>query len=106
MVKLFRFLSCGWKANNIEDFSESNCFKIHCSDPDDDVIQHYASQYIGIAKSLATNNYKSSELYNFWLSLKFIFNTERELYESLLKAQQIRATDEMFTALDITEEML
>jgi hypothetical protein len=43
ILKLHKFLSCRWKANNVENFSESNCYKIHCFDPDDDVIHHYAS---------------------------------------------------------------
>lgn len=106
MVKIFKFLSCRWKANNVEKFSESNCYKIHCADPEDDVIHHYASQYVGIAGELASHEYNSKIYHNFWLSLKFIFETERELYSSLLTQQRQRATDEMLTAIDITEELL
>jgi hypothetical protein len=55
---------------------------------------------------LATNDYSSKIFHNFWLSLKFIFETERELHSSLLTQQRQRATDEMLTAIDITEELL
>lgn len=60
VVKLYKILSLRWRVDNVTDFSEVNCFKIHCSDPDDDVIHHYASHYYGIAQKLSRHNYKTN----------------------------------------------
>jgi hypothetical protein len=38
--------------------------------------------------------------------LSFLFDTERGLFESLSMQEQAMATDEMLTALDITEEII
>ena len=55
---------------------------------------------------MSHNNYNYSTWRDFYISLKFLFETERELFETLSFSQQERAADELLTALDITEEIL
>lgn len=62
MVKFYRLLSCKWRANNVDGFIESsNCYKIHCFDPNDDVVDIFSSHHHEVARQICNINYDTSE---------------------------------------------
>ena len=52
---IFRFWTCWWKVNNgaAEFLNNTNCYKIHCFDLNDDVVDIMASHHHEIAKNFS-----------------------------------------------------
>ena len=77
MIKLYRLISCNWRINNADGFPENtNCFKIHCFDEYDDVIDVFGSQHHEIASKVAQINYDTKDFYKFYQSIIVIYEIE------------------------------
>ena len=84
MVRLYRMLSCKWRANNVEGFLEnSKCYKIHCFDENDDVVDIFSSHHHEVAKQHCSINYETLDWKKFYESLITLFEIEDELYQSV-----------------------
>ena len=83
--KILRFsdlISCKWRANNVDGFLENkNCFKIHCVDVEDDIIDIFASHITAVSRNFCQIDYSTLEWKYLYDSLNFIFDMEKELYE-------------------------
>jgi len=83
ILKLYKLLSCKWQANNVDGFFDNTqCYKIHCFDMKDDVLDIFSSHHHEVAKEYSTINYETNEWMKFYESLKFLFEIEKELYIS------------------------
>jgi len=74
----------------IEFIENKECYKIHCFDQDDDLIDIFSSHHHEIAKSFSRINYQTEDWKKFYESLKFIFEIERELFQSEIIAGDIQ----------------
>lgn len=82
ILKFSDLISCKWRMNNVDGFLENkNCFKIHCCDVDDDVIDIFAAHSTAIARYHCKIDYGTLEWGQFYESLNFIFDMENELHE-------------------------
>jgi len=81
---IFKMLTCWLKLNNgPREFVENrNCYKIHCFDQDDDIVDIFSSHHHEIAKSYSRINYDTDDWKKFYESLQFVFEIERELHFS------------------------
>ena len=83
---LYRMWTCKWKQDNSKGFLENkNCYKIHCSDQNDDTVDVFSSHHHEIAKKASRVNYNTAGWKKFYEALKLVFNIERELYEAEIK---------------------
>lgn len=81
MVNLYKVLSCKWYANNGVGFIENkNCYKIHCFDENDDIVDVFSSHHHEIAAKHSLIQYDTEDWQRFYESLKFIFELESELH--------------------------
>jgi len=102
-------LTCFLKLNNgPKEFIENReCYKIHCFDQDDELIDIFSSHHHEIAKSFSRINYQTEDWKKFYESLKFIFEIERELHFSEIISGDITELQKrMFDELDETEYQL
>ena len=62
MKLIYKVGSCAWKANNCEGSERSKeCYKIHCFDENDDVLDVYSSPHHGIAATCSTIDYSTKD---------------------------------------------
>jgi len=111
LLGMYRLLSCKWRANNSDGFlKDSNCYKIHCFDEADDVIDIFSSHHHEIAKHYSSINYNTLDWGKFYESLKFTFSIENEIFSSIeeLKNHDGRkvVTDLMYKLIDKAEDIL
>lgn len=81
ILYMYRLLSCKWRANNVDGFLENKqCYKIHCFDQNDDVIDVFASHHHGLSAKCSQIDYRTEDWEKFYESLKLVFEMENELW--------------------------
>jgi len=104
---LYKLLSCKWQANNVDGFFEnSKCYKIHCFDETDDVVDVFSSHHHEVSKEFSTINYNTNDWKKFYESLAFLFEIESELSISMKqysKDEQKSLVKKMFSQMDDVE---
>jgi hypothetical protein len=53
---IYKIISCNWKTDNSFNFYNAPCFKILTCDPNDDVIDNFASLSVGAANQFFTRD--------------------------------------------------
>ena len=105
----YRLFTCIFKLNNgSRQFIENtSCYKIHCFDRDDDVVDVYSSHHHEVAKNYSRIKYRTIDFRQFYNSLTFIFEIERELFNHEFIKQNSRKMDEkMLQNMDMAEGRL
>lgn len=81
MLKLYKFLSCKWYANNVDALMKNEkCYKIHTFDQNDDVVDVFSSTHHGISAKCSSIDYNDSNWFKFYKSLNFLYEIENELF--------------------------
>ena len=58
----------------------NNCYKIHCFDNNDDVVDIYSSHHHEVSKKCSKIDYTTKDWVKFFESLVLIFEIESELF--------------------------
>lgn len=105
---LYRMLSCFWSVNNGDkDFHDSpDCYKIHCFDYTDDVVDVFASHHHAIAAVHSRVDYLTDDWRQFYDSLRFIFSIELDMSNcDIIQAASKETLDNhMFAAMRKAEK--
>lgn len=104
IAKLYKLVSCNWRINNSDGFPENTqCFKIHCFDEYDDVIDVFGSQHHEIAKKVAQIKYDTQDFKKFYQAIIVIYEIESQLHDAISKIIEPTLVTEMMQRLDKTE---
>lgn len=78
----YKLFMCAFKLNNGSRafIDNTECYKIHCFDKDDDIVDVYSSHHHEVAKNFSRVLYKTVDFKQFYESLIFVFEIERELF--------------------------
>ena len=109
IVHLYKYLSCKWHANNGDGFLENtNCYKIHCFDECDDVVDVFSSHHHEVARRAKRHNYNSTEWTKFYHSLMFVYEIEHELYQLFENDRQTlkEMNTQMVSSIEQAEKQL
>ena len=60
-----------------------NCYKIITYDPMDDTIDEFGNLATGVVSQLAQNDYTTEQYKQFYKSILYVYNYERQLYNAL-----------------------
>ena len=87
---VFKMFICAFKMNNgpREFIQNTGCYKIHCFDQDDDIVDIFSSHHHAVARSYCRMQYDTSDFRKFYESLKYLFEIERELQSLELISEQ------------------
>lgn len=81
MRRLYRLLSYKWQADNVDCLMKNTkCYKIHCFDENDDVVDIYSSTHHGVSSRCTSIDYKDVNWSKFYKSLHFLYQIENQLY--------------------------
>ena len=86
----YRLFSCNWKINNAERFLENtDCYKIHCFDVNDDVVDVFSSHHHEVSFRKSRVKYDTKDWKLFYRSLKIVYEVEHELFDWLQRLSEI-----------------
>ena len=105
----YKLFTCAFKLNNgpREFIQNKQCYKIHCFDQEDDIVDIFSSHHHEVAKNYSRVKYDTVDFRKFYDSLKYLFEIERELFHSeLVEENQTTINDKMYEQLDEAEKRL
>lgn len=82
-LHLFRCLTMQWRSQSDVNFNKAPCFKILTCDPEDDVIDNFASLVTGVTKLNSKVDYEGQEWKRFYENLKFFYEMDKKLNSEL-----------------------
>ena len=95
----YKLFTCAFKLNNgpREFIQNKQCYKIHCFDQEDDIVDIYSSHHHEVAKNYSRVKYDTVDFKKFYDSLKYLFEIEHELFQSeLVQENADNINDKMY----------